>query len=261
MLPNMKDVPVIISFLSLFLANGCVSHNQLVNYQGDIPNPQNIKIENPPGIRIQPNDVLSIKVHSTDLETAAPFNLTPLELGDNVSVETMQLNGYLVDGYGTVDFPVLGNIEIQNLTISEAKEKIKERLKEHLKDPVVNIRILNFTVTVTGEVNSPGSFTVINERISLLDALALAGDLTGHASRSNVLLVRENNGARSLNRIDLLSAAFFNSEFYYLKQNDLIYVEPIRAKTGDVQDQTSKTVPVIGVAATLLAIIVSLVIK
>lgn len=258
----MKILPVILSILLLCLTCGCVSYDQLVNYRGDLPNPQNLRIESLPDIKVQPNDVLNIKVHSTDLETAAPFNLNPLEQAGNfVSLETMQFNGYLVDENGVIDFPVLGNIKLQGLTISESKELIKQKLKVHLKDPVVNIRLLNFTVTVTGEVKNPGSFTIVNERISLLDALALAGDLTGHANRGNILLVREKEGIRSLQRIDLQSASFFTSEFYFLKQNDLIYVEPIRAKSGDVQDQTSKTVPVIGVAATLLAIIVSLVIK
>lgn len=251
-----------VSTLLVLLLNGCIAHKQLVNYKGELPNSQNIKIENLPDIKIQSNDVLSIKVHSTNLETAAPFNIRPVDQGGSfVNIESMQLDGYLVDQEGIIDFPVLGKLELQGLSISEAREMVKEKLKDHLKNPVVNIRLLNFMITVTGEVNNPGSFTIVNERISLPDALALAGDLTGHANRRNILLVREKEGYRSLERIDLQSVEFFNSEFYYLKQNDLIYVEPIRAKTGAVQDQTSKTVPIIGVAATLLAIIVGLVIK
>ena len=244
--------------LLLFLS-GCVSHEQLRNYQGELPDEKHIVINNPPEIRIQPNDVLSIKVHSTDLETSAPFNLTPVDAANNFSgIEALQLTGYLVDEEGKIDFPVLGAIKLDSLTISEAKEFIKEKLKKLLKDPVVNIRLLNFTVTVTGEVNTPGAFTIINERISLPDALALAGDLTGHASRNNILLVREKNGIRSLNRIDMMSIDFFNSEFFYLKQNDMIYVEPLKARTGSVEDQTSKLVPIVGVTVSFVAVVIAL---
>lgn len=258
----MKFYPVIICVLLLFLTvtNGCISYNQLLSYQNDLPDTTRMAIAHLPDIRIQPNDVLSIKVYSTDVETAAPFNLMPVEDGPGVqSLETMQLNGYLVDESGTIDFPVLGTLHLAGNKISEAKALIRDQLKEHLKEPVVHMRLLNFKVTVTGEVQNPGSFTVVNERISLPDALALAGDLTGHANRRNVLLVREKDGYGVFHHIDLQSAEFFYSDFYYLKQNDLIYVEPIRAKTGDVQDQTSKTVPIIGVAATLVAVIIGLV--
>jgi len=242
------------------LLNSCVSYNQLLNYQGEVPNPEHIEIKNPPDIRIQPNDIVSIKVHSSDVETAAPFNLSsPEESSGFLNVESMQLNGYMLDREGAIDFPILGRLVLQGLSITEAKEMINEKLKQHLKDPVVNIRLLNFTVSVTGEVQNPGTFTIINERISLPDALALAGDLTGHANRSNILLVRESNGERALHRVNLQSAEFFQSELYYLKQNDLIYVEPIRAKAGEVDDQTSKTVPIIGVAVSLMAVIIALV--
>jgi polysaccharide export outer membrane protein len=278
----MLRFPLVITvLLSVIFLSSCVSHRRLVSYQGDFMDsqanpvvanyygwegkplvnmdPENIPIGPPPKIRIQPNDVLSIKVHSSDVETAAPFNLTPVQEGGGyINVETMQMNGYLVDQQGGIDFPVLGKIVLEGMTISEAKEMVKEKLKVHLKDPVVNMRLLNFTVTVSGEVRSPGSFVIVNERISLPDALALAGDLTDYANRRNVLLVRENGVSRSLHRIDIQSIEFFNSEFYYLKQNDLIYVEPIRAKTGSVQDKSSKTLPVIGTAATLVAVVVAL---
>lgn len=231
----------------------------MVNYQDDFKNKTQIDVTNGPDIRIQPNDVLGIKVFSSESELAAPFNLNSQELNANlISIEAIQLNGYLVNQQGEIDFPVLGSLKWTGLSIVEAKEALLVKLKAHLKDPVVNLRLLNFRVTVSGEVRKPGAFNILNERISLPDALALAGDLTDYADRRDILLVRENNGVRSLNQINLQSATFFQSEHYYLKQNDLIYVKPIKAKAGAVQDQTSKTVPIVTAVATIAAVLIAL---
>jgi polysaccharide export outer membrane protein len=159
---------------------------------------------------------------------------------------------------GSIDFPGLGRLNMDGLSISGAKEMLIEKLKQHLQDPVINMRLLNFKVTVSGEVRNPGSFQVINERISVLDALALAGDLTDYADRTDVLLVREKNGVRSLNHLNLQSAAFFQSDYYFLLQNDLLYVKPIKAKSGTVQDQTLKVAPIISALATLGAVLIAL---
>ncbi len=246
-------------FMLLTAVTSCVSYKQLVNYQDNFPAKTQTDVTNKPDIRIQPNDVLGIKVFSYETELAAPFNLNSDQLNSNlISIEAIQLNGYLVNQKGEIDFPVLGTLKWQGLSISEAKESLLTKLKQHLKDPVVNLRLLNFRVTVSGEVRNPGAFNILNERISLLDALALAGDLTDYADRGDVLLVRENNGVQSLNKINLQSAKFFQSELYYLKQNDLIYVKPIKAKAGAVQDQTSKTVPIVTAVATIAAVLIAL---
>jgi polysaccharide biosynthesis/export protein len=246
-------------FMLLSATTSCVSYKQLVNYQENFPDKTQMDVSNKPDIRIQANDVLGIKVFSTESELAAPFNLNSDQLNSNlINIEAIQLNGYLVNQKGEIDFPVLGTLKWQGLSITEAKESLLLKLKQHLKDPVVNLRLLNFRVTVSGEVRNPGAFTILNERISLLDALALAGDLTDYADRGDVLLVRENNGVRSLNKINLQSANFFQSEHYYLKQNDLVYVKPIKAKAGAVQDQTSKTVPIVTAVATIAAVLIAL---
>ena len=210
----------------LYSTSSCVSHKQLVNYQKNFPDTTQFAITKLPEIRIQPNDVLGVKVFSTETELSAPFNInSDLQNSSMVSIEAIQLNGYLVNQKGIVDFPGLGSLKLDSLTISEAKALIVDKLKVYLKDPVVNMRLLNFRVTVTGEVRNPGAFNILNERISLIDALALAGDLTDYADRKDILLVRENNGIRSLNQINLYSADFFKSDYYYLMQNDLIYVK------------------------------------
>lgn len=246
-------------FLLFNALTSCVSYQQLVNYQENFPDETRLPVAKGPDIRIQPNDVLGIKVFSSELELAAPFNLNSDQLNANlISIEAIQLNGYLVSQKGEIDFPVLGSLKWQGLSITEAKDTLVGKLKKYLKDPVVNLRLLNFRVTVSGEVRKPGAFNILNERISLLDALALAGDLTDYADRKDVLLVRENGGVKSLNKIDLQSAKFFQSEYYYLKQNDLIYVKPIKAKAGAVQDQTSKAVPILTAVATIAAVLIAL---
>ncbi|AEE53255.1 polysaccharide biosynthesis/export family protein [Haliscomenobacter hydrossis] len=246
-------------FIVLGLTSSCVSHKQLLNYQENLPDTAFMAPKKHPNISIQPNDVLGIKVFSTEMELAAPFNVTSSQFSESfINIESIQLSGYLVSQEGTISFPVLGNLKLEGLSISEARDSIVEKLKQHLKDPIVNLRLLNFRVTVSGEVKNPGAFNVINERISLLDALALAGDLTDYADRKDVLLVREVGGVQSLNRINLQTASFFQSEFYYLRQNDLIYVKPIKAKSGAVQDQTSKAVPILTAAATVAAVLIAL---
>ncbi len=243
----------------LYSTSSCVSHKRLVNYREDFPESTRIAITKQPDIRIQANDVLGIKIFSSDIELAVPFNInSELQSASLVSLETIQLSGYLVNQEGKIDFPVLGTLKLEGLSITQAKDSLVEKLKQYIKDPVVNLRLLNFRVTVSGEVRNPGAFNILNERISLLDALALAGDLTDYADRKSILLVREKDGIRSLNQIDLQSAAFFQSEYYYLMQNDLIYVKPIQAKAGSVQDQSSKMVPILSAAATLAAVLIAL---
>lgn len=247
------------AFVLLITVTGCVHHKQLLSYQENLSGVGQVPITKLPDIKIQPNDVLSIKVFSSDMELAAPFNLTPAQQSESfLNVESMQLSGYLVSQEGSIDFPGLGRLNMDGLSISGAKEMLIEKLKQHLQDPVINMRLLNFKVTVSGEVRNPGSFQVINERISVLDALALAGDLTDYADRTDVLLVREKNGVRSLNHLNLQSAAFFQSDYYFLLQNDLLYVKPIKAKSGTVQDQTLKVAPIISALATLGAVLIAL---
>lgn len=240
----------------------CVSHKSLLNYRVNFPVDEQTQISNAPKITLQPNDVVSIKVYSVDPEAAKPFNLlAPSENTNTFNTDLVQLNGYLIDADGTIDFPIIGKIMLQGLTTEEVKKLMLNVLEPHLVNPVVNIRLLNFKVTVSGEVLHPGTFNIFNERISLPEALSLAGDLTDYADRSTVLIVRESEGKRSFHRVNLLSADLFQSEFYYLHQNDLIYIEPVKAKTGAVRDQTSKTIPLITAAATLIAVLVGILVK
>lgn len=246
----------------LFLFSSCISHKSLVNYTGGSALPSlPILIENPPQLTIQPNDILDIKVHSSNAELAAPFNIIPKSsLGmSNATATSLRLHGYLVNQKGMIDFPVIGTIPVQGLESSQLKEELQNKLKTYLKDPVVNIRLLNFKVTVSGEVNDPGSFNVPNERITLPEAITMAGDLTNYATRDSILIIRELDGYRTFKRVSMQSLDLFESDFYYLKQNDLIYIEPQKAKTGTIRDQSNEILPFISAAATILAIVLTII--
>ncbi|UKM63965.1 polysaccharide export protein [Flavobacteriaceae bacterium GSB9] len=171
--------------------------------------------------KIKVDDNLSISVTTFDMEAAKPFNLFR-EAGSSG-----QIINYLVDVEGNIDFPVLGKIKVIGLTVSQAKNLIQKKLEDgYLKDPVVIVRILNFKVSVLGEVNNPGTFTISGERISLMQAIANAGDLTIKGRRDNVLVVRDFKGTKTYTRVDLTNKELFNSPVYYLTQNDIVYVEP-----------------------------------
>ena len=180
------------------------------------------------------NDIVSIYVSTFNLEAVRPFNLVKQTGSSGEEID------YLIDLEGNVDYPVLGKIKLLGLTIQEAKELLKEKLSAgYLKDPVINIRILNFRVTIAGAVNRPGVYSVSGERVSILEALGLAGDLTIKGRRDNILVVRDFKGTKTYTRLDITNKEVFNSPVYYLTQNDYVYVEPnnsaISSATGDAR--------------------------
>jgi polysaccharide export outer membrane protein len=245
-------------FLAFALFSGCVAKRDLVNFENqgrELPNQQSI---DPVEITLQAGDVVNIEISGSDELTLAPFNASQINNGLN-TLEAIQLTGYLIDNDGFITFPIVGEVNFKDLTVSEAKAKLQRELSDYLKDPVVNVRLLNFRVTVSGEVRSPGQFTVLNERISVLDALALAGGLTDYSNRNAVLLVREEKGVRNMIRLDLQDDNFFDSPYFYMKQNDLLYVEPRRYKTGAVPDQTNKFLPVLGAITGVAALLVTII--
>ena len=210
---------------------------------------------------IRADDILTINVSALDQDAVRPFNLPAvqfLEVGGNLGQTTQQT--YLVDINGNIDFPVLGTVKIAGLNRVQATSMLKEMLKDYIKDPIVNIRTINFKVTVLGEVKNPGVYTISNERITILEAIGLAGDLTIGARRDNVLVVREENDKKTYNRVDLTSESVFNSPIYYLSQNDMIYIEPnnSRIKSSTVGPNTSATLGVISALLTAVALVVSI---
>ncbi len=189
---------------------------------------------------IRPKDELMIVISSVDPDAAAPFNLYFREsrLSTNVSQgmtasDDRKFVTYVVDNSGNVNLPTLGKIKLAGLTVDDAILHIEGLLQKHLKSPIVNIQISNFRVSVIGAVNAPGSFYFPNQQVSLLDAIASARDLTPQATRENILLIRSNEKQKEYIRFDLTKSDLITSPYFYLQQNDIIYVEPNKAIQQD----------------------------
>lgn len=189
---------------------------------------------------IHRNDLLSISVSSSNPDASKLFNDPNLSntTTSTANGTTQQMVGYLVTDDGSFKFPELGQIKAEGLTAKQLSESMAQTLidKKLLVDPIVTVRFLNFRVTVLGEVNKPTVITVSNERISILEALGLAGDLTIYGKRDNLLLIREDKGEKLVKRIDLNSKDILSSPFFYLKSNDVLYVEANKNKVASVSN-------------------------
>ena len=168
-------------------------------------------------------------------EGGTPYSITA-HMGGGAAPTGAAANGYLVDPSGFIDFPVLGKIKVGSLTIRQIKEMMEQRLRDYVKDPVVEARIINYKVTVVGEVNHPGFVIAPNQKINMVDAMAAAGDIPITGRRDNVLIIRETEGTREFARLNMNSKNLFTSPYYYLKQNDIVYVEPARIKRQENND-------------------------
>lgn len=212
-------------FLSLvslsLLVSSCRSLKDEVVYFQNAKNFETIVDTDTFTPKFKVNDIVSIYVSTYDVEASRPFNLLK-QSGNN-----SQFLDYIIDTDGNIDFPVLGKIKLIGLTVEEAKDLIKKKLSDgYLKDPIVNMRILNFRISVLGEVRSPGTYMVSGQRITIMEALGLAGDLTIKGRRDNILVVRDFNGTKTYTRVNLTNKEVFNSPVYFLTQNDVVYVEP-----------------------------------
>ncbi|MDC6405698.1 MULTISPECIES: polysaccharide biosynthesis/export family protein [Maribacter] len=212
----------------------CGSRKDIVYFQ-DARNYETIVSDNNHNYSFKVDDIVRINVSTLDQTASAPFNIfmgvrpeSNLVGINNGGMQPSQLD-YIVDKNGEIDFPVLGRIKILGLTPEETRELLKEKLKPYLKDPIINIRLVNFTVTLLGEVARPGTYQIIGEQVTVLEAIGLAGDLTIKGKRDNVMVVRDFNGSKVYTRIDLTKKEALNSPVYYLTQNDVVYVEPNRS--------------------------------
>jgi polysaccharide export outer membrane protein len=214
---------------------------------------------------INQDDLLAIMVNSKDPELALPFNmpLVTYQLGSQTSGQ-QRILGYLVDKEGYIDFPILGKLAVAGLSRMQLTNLIKEQLMKDdlIKDPIVTIQFLNFKVSVMGEVARPGSFTINSDRVTLLEALSMAGDLTIYGKRDRVAVIREANGKRTILFHDLRSADVFESPCYYLQQNDIVYVEPNKARAEQSEINQNNSVSVwlsaISIITSVTALIVNL---
>ena len=211
---------------TLLILQSCSSKKDILYFQ-DLKN-YNREYTSYQAPDIQPNDILSIIVTTSVPEASIPYNVQVTGNSTNFDLEAIRLQGYLVSKEQTIVFPVLGKISLKDMTIVEAEHYIKNLLSSggHLLNPTVSIRLLNAKVTVLGEVNNPSTFTFTEQNITLLQAIGLAGDLTITGKRKDVLIIREENGIQTMNRIDLTKSNWFGGPFYYIKPNDTIIVNP-----------------------------------
>ncbi len=212
----------------LLLINSCALRKDIV-YLQDLDKAQQTKV-NYQYAAIQPNDVLRITVESLLEEAAIPFNRG--NSSGNGNQQNMLLEGYLVSKDNTINFPVLGEISTKGKTIKELEKHIGNLLidGELISNPIINVRLINFKITILGEVASPGTYSFTEQNISILQALGYAGDLTINGQRDDIMVIREVDGIRRIGHIDITNSEFMNSEFYFLKPNDNIYIKPNNPK-------------------------------
>ena len=217
---------------------------------------------------IMPKDLLSITVNTTDPQAAAPFNLTvqtPLNAAlTNINTTTQPtLQQYLVNNKGEIDFPVIGRLQVGGLTKNQAEDLIREKLQPYFKEsPIVTVRMANYKISVLGEVARPGTFTVGNEKVNILEALAMAGDMTVYGIRDNVKLIREDaTGKREIITLNLNNADLVLSPYYYLRQNDILYVTPnkTKAKNSDIGSSTTLWFSATSILVSIASLIVNIV--
>lgn len=204
------------------IVTSCASKKDVVYFQ-DAQEYETIISDNSHVNTFKIDDVVSINVSTLDSEASLPFNVFKGVMTNGSRPEQLD---YIIDKKGNIDFPVLGEVKLLGLTPEETKIMLKEKLEPYLKDPIINIRLVNFTVTVLGQVNKPGTYFVNGEQITVLEAIGLANDLNIKGMRKNVLVIRDFNGTKVYTRIDLTTKDALNSPVYYLTQNDVVYVEP-----------------------------------
>lgn len=211
-------------FAVLFFAS-CANKKNILYYQ-DLKDNTKSTVNYLPSI-IQVNDILFIKVSTLIPEASEPFNIQ-VNSSNSFNIQTFKIQSYLVDKNGDIIFPILGSIRVSGKTTIQVQDEIIKRLKDdgYLKDPTVNCRIINSKVTVLGEVKSPGTFSFEEQNITLNQALGYAGDLTIYGNRKDVLLIRDINGQRTYVHLDLTKSDWFESDYYFVKQNDVIIVNP-----------------------------------
>lgn len=246
-----------VMFLCIIVLSSCASQKH-ISYLQNTPNGYQQKGEDNYEIRVRPDDFIAIMVNSKDPQLAQMFNLPILTTqGSDGTTGQNRVLGYLVDKEGNIDFPQLGTIRVGGMTRGEITRFIKEQIitKGYFNDPVVTVQFLNFKVSVMGEVTRPGTIDVPSDRITIFEALSAAGDLTIYGKRENVKVIRNINGKKTVSEVDLRDADILDSPFYYLQQNDVVYVEPNKAKAGQREINQNRSV---GTWASIGSVLVSI---
>lgn len=245
---------LLLCIIVLLIFSSCGSRRNMVYLQQDSTQITTLYEHYVP--RIQVNDILTIVVTAADPKVTAPFNPVSSMMSSNLTqqVDMALRPTYTVDDKGDITLPMLGKIHIAGLTRVQAMEKLRTELSVYIKDPGVNMNFNNFRISVLGEVARPGSFIMPTERVTVLEALGMAGDLTIRGVRENVMLIREVDGQKTMHRLDLTQQKTINSPYYYLAQNDVIYVEPNKAQINNSKLGANTNI-IISIASLLITVI------
>lgn len=258
---------LLIAFFAVLCAVACKPKENMVYMEADRSSAEaEVKQAVYEGSHLQPGDFLDIKVTAYDEFAVRPFNLHSMNQltnpNETSSTQTGQTapQGYLVDNDGYIIFPVLGRIYVKGMTMSQLRADLETKLLEYLSDPLVSIRQLNFNITVLGEVKSPGRYTSTSDKITLLQALGMAGDMTDYGDRTRVKLVRNENGTDRTHIIDFTDRNITASPYYYMQQNDVLYVEPdvIKRKSANVDPNRNLAFQIGGVVLGLAGILITI---
>jgi len=266
----MKSIHVYLLLLALLTTSmsSCLFYKDIVNFQdgNDLGDGRLDSITNFAKWTIQPEDIIQINVYSSNQEAAEQFNIMDsrqlaqmMRMGGGGG-SLMEPLGYRVDLNGYIDIPVIGKIMAQGKTLEQLKVEVERKVEDtgYLKDHNVQLRYLSFRLTVLGEVNNPGSYILQTQKLNILEALGQANDLGLYANRDNILVIREKDGFRSYGRLNLKSKDIFESPYFYLQPNDIVYVEPHRSKILESRDPLGRYAPVLISALTLLTLILTL---
>lgn len=241
----------LILLLGILVLSSCSTKKDILYFQDaeKLQGMQN-KLEYEP--IIQPNDALQINVTSFDEEVVAPFNIQSAGQQSGGGAQSASLMGYLVDPEGVIKFPVLGDVAVGGKKRSEVENLLQSQIRDYVTDAVVSVRILNFSVTVLGETGA-SRVQVSDGRITIPELIATTGDITFTGKRDNIMVIRESNGIKSVGRVDLTSTDIFSNPYYYLKQNDIVYVEPTYKKVKSAGFFTSYQ-GIISVGTTIISL-------
>lgn len=266
-LRRMKSFKLLVVAAAVLLAS-CGTQKKSILYLQDAVADQPETIVNQYELKIKPSDILGVTVNSRYAELAAPFNLSSITFQNATTGKAAgnQAQGQVVDDAGFISMPVLGKIKAAGLTRSELAADIEQRLITggHIKDPVVNIQFLNFKINVLGEVGHPGEFAINSDRVTLFDALSMAGDITDYGVKERITVIREQNGQRTIAYLDATSTDVFKSPYYYLQQNDIIIVDPDEIKQTNTtvnqkgRNTISTVTSLLSIAVTVTTLILTL---
>ncbi len=255
---------MIACLVAIFLFASCQSYKKVPYLQDTEVVERTVQQEKLYDAKIMPKDLLTIVVSCTNPELAVPFNLTVASsvTGNAQGASQSNLQAYLVDNEGKINFPVLGELKVSGLTKKQAEQLIVENLKPYIKEtPIVTVRMVNYKISVIGEVASPGTFTISNEKVNMFEALAMAGDMTVWGIRDNVKLIREGiDGRQEIVTLDLNKADIILSPYYWLQQNDIVYVTPNKAKArnSDIGNSTGLWFSATSILVSLASLLVTI---